>query len=97
LDTTYTTVRYKRNHQKKEKSILPLISNHHLFISGVSCRLLPVCPSAYGAGSLIDIRSGEELVPNLTCRPMPACPVPNQSGSMIDLRTGEEMVPGNKS
>ena len=83
-------------HPKKEK-MLPLIWNHNLFISGVNCRLQPVCPSAFGAGSLIDLRSGEELVPNLTCRPMPACPVPNKSGSMIDLRTDEEMVPGNKS
>ena len=66
----------------------------HLFFPGVSCRLLPVCPSAYGAGNVIDLRSGEELIPNLTCRPMPACPVPNEGGSMIDLRTGEEMIPG---
>ena len=43
---------------------------------------------------MIDLRSGEELIPNLTCRPMPACPVSNEGGSMVDLRTGEEMIPG---
>ena len=95
--TPHTQLLGTRGITKEKKQILPSISNHHLLISGVSCQLLPVCPSAFGAGMLIDLRSGEELVPNLTCRPMPACPVPNQSGSMIDLRTGEEMVPGNKS
>ena len=43
---------------------------------------------------MLDLRTGEELIPGESCMPLPLCPVENDSVTLLDIRAGEELIPG---
>ena len=52
---------------------------------------LPPCPiEAESESNLLDIRSGEEVIPGVTCKLLPECPGKDDK---IDLR-GAQYIPG---
>ena len=73
---------------------LDLRSGEEGLIPGIDCveTKLPPCPIENDSTGMLDLRSGEELIPGETCQPLPPCPV--QTDSSLDLRTGEELIPG---
>ena len=82
----------------KEDSKLDLRGDQH--IPGLTCIPrqepaepveLPPCPIEVDSEyDLLDIRSGEEVVPGVTCKPLPECPGKEDK---IDLR-GAQHIPG---
>ena len=85
--------------------------NQKKFVPGKTCTLkrskpvptpqpeptpLPFCPIDSGSDpSGINLRTNEDLVPDVTCIPRPFCPEESESDSTgINLRTNEDLVPG---
>ena len=80
---------------------LDLRSGEEGLMPGIDCLVtkLPPCPVQTDSSldlrsgeEMLDLRTGEELIPGETCMPLPLCPI--QTDSSLDLRSGEELIPG---